>query len=596
MQIHTPHTRTRRMAVGAMGTALMLSFMAVTPSLASDQSAPADRPSPTGAAIPTASAPPGPITPNQQQSARPAGSVPPPPYVDSTPLSPKSDQQKNAMRQSVGFGGAEMGQRSKRVLDEKRPVSGLTAGSRNVPGLIPTATDPNHWQPGYGVQGQDVSAWQTNVDWSAQWNMGSRFAYVKASEGDYYASSTFTTQYQGSRNVGMYHGAYHFAIPNWSSGSAQAQYFVANGGNWSADGATLPPALDIEYNPYQGRTINGWNAGNVCYDMSPSQLSSWIHQFGDKIQALTGRYPVIYSTTDWWQTCLGSDSTFGDYPLWIAAYPNTPSGAPGTLPASWNQFSFWQYSSTGPFDGDSNVWNGGLAQLDMMANAWDRPSISMPTDATPVTGRWWGDGKTYAGWTKGGLWCLQQQASQPYCFWYGNSGDKPVTGDWNGDGIDTPGVVRNGVWYLTNSIYARGVDMEIIYGNPTDTPVTGDWNGVGATKIGVFRNGLWQLSGAMTRYPTVAYGFVYGNPGDVPVTGAWTGGKVWGVGVVRNAWFYLTNDGTRVSNAFEYGLIGDTPVVGDWDGVGGATAGIVRAGTWQLTNSNITRQVNITFH
>jgi hypothetical protein len=49
-----------------------------------------------------------------------------------------------------------------------------------------------------------------------------------------------------SANVGMIRGAYHFALPNSSSGATQANYFAGNGGGWSWDGKTLPGALDIE--------------------------------------------------------------------------------------------------------------------------------------------------------------------------------------------------------------------------------------------------------------------------------------------------------------------------------------------------------------
>lgn len=265
-----------------------------------------------------------------------------------------------------------MGQRSPRVLADKQSKAPTASpGSRSVGGAIhlavPTATDPGHWRPSIGVQGQDVSAHQGNVDWKAQWSQGSRWAYVKASEGNYYLNENYAQQYNGSRNVGMIRGAYHFAIPNWSSGADQARYFVANGGGWSADGYTLPPVLDIEYNPYEGRTINGFNFGNVCYDMSAAQMVQWMTDFGNTVRSLTGRYPVIYSTTDWWSRCTGNASGFGDYPLWIAAYPYSPTNSPGALPASWSQFSMWQYSSTGPFAGDSNVWNGDYAGLSRFA-------------------------------------------------------------------------------------------------------------------------------------------------------------------------------------------------------------------------------------
>jgi len=96
------------------------------------------------------------------------------------------------------------------------------------------------------VSGIDVSRWQGNVDWNRWWADGKRFAYIKATEGTSYRNPYFAQQYNGSYGVGMIRGAYHFALPAKSSGTSQADYFVAHGGGWSPDGQTLPGALDIE--------------------------------------------------------------------------------------------------------------------------------------------------------------------------------------------------------------------------------------------------------------------------------------------------------------------------------------------------------------
>ena len=265
------------------------------------------------------------------------------------------------MAEAIGPGGAEMGQRSARV-------SASTPPGQSPKPSAETLTSQGTWTPTFGVQGLDVSGYQTSVDWQQQWNMGARFAYVKASEGNYFTNNLFSSQYQGARSVGMIRGAYHFAIPNWSSGADQARYFVQNGGGWSADGYTLPPVLDFEFNPYEGRTINGFYFGNTCYNMSPGQLSSWVQDFGNTVRALTGRLPVIYTNTSWWNQCLGNPAGFGDYPLWIAAYPGSPTNDAGPIPSgSWGTYSIWQYSSTGPFAGDSNVWNGDYASLQRFA-------------------------------------------------------------------------------------------------------------------------------------------------------------------------------------------------------------------------------------
>jgi GH25 family lysozyme M1 (1,4-beta-N-acetylmuramidase) len=279
-----------------------------------------------------------------------------------------------------------MGQRSKRVTASS--TSALTEKLQTE-----SLSTEGTWMPTFGVQGLDVSGHQPNVDWQQQWNMGARFAYVKASEGNYFTNDQFNSQYQGSRNVGMIRGAYHFAIPNWSTGADQARYFVANGGGWSADGYTMPPVLDFEFNPYEGRTINGFYFGNTCYGMSPSQLTSWVHDFGNTMRSLTGRLPMIYTNTSWWRQCLGDPAGFGDYPLWVAAYPSSPTNNAGPVPSSWSAYSMWQYSSTGPLAGDSNVWNGDLEGLSRFAGGGPAPEPSDYSRITVAPGDFNGDGQ-----------------------------------------------------------------------------------------------------------------------------------------------------------------------------------------------------------
>lgn len=151
-------------------------------------------------------------------------------------------------------------------------------------------------------KGHDVSSHQKNVDWSGAKARGARFVYVKATESTNYRNPYFSQQYNGARTAGIIRGAYHFALPNKSSGATQAAYFVRNGGRWSADGWTLPPALDIEYNPYDSR--------HKCYGLSKAGMVNWIKSFSNELKQLTGRRPVIYTTTHWWNTCTGGSRAF----------------------------------------------------------------------------------------------------------------------------------------------------------------------------------------------------------------------------------------------------------------------------------------------
>ncbi|HET6503646.1 MAG TPA: lysozyme [Amycolatopsis sp.] len=204
------------------------------------------------------------------------------------------------------------------------------------------------------VPGIDVSGYQGNVDWTSYWNQGIRFAYVKATEGTYYTNPYFTQQYNGSYNVGMIRGAYHFAIPNDSSGATQADYFLAHGGGWSADGRTLPGAVDLEYNPY---------SGGDCYGLTASAMTAWIKDFSDTYHSRTSKWPAIYTSTNWWNECVSGDFSSTN-PLWVARYASSV----GTLPYNWGYYTLWQYSSS-PIDQDT--FNGAYDRLVAFATNHD---------------------------------------------------------------------------------------------------------------------------------------------------------------------------------------------------------------------------------
>jgi GH25 family lysozyme M1 (1,4-beta-N-acetylmuramidase) len=207
-----------------------------------------------------------------------------------------------------------------------------------------------------GLLGLDVSSWQQNVDWPAVAANGARFAYVKATESTTYINPYFTQQYVGAFQVGLVRGAYHFGLPDRSSGAAQADWFADHGGAWSADNQTLPGALDIEYNPY----------GPTCYGLGQAAMVSWLTSFINQYRARTGRWAAIYTTTNWWQQCTGNYVGFGaTNPLWIASWSNSV----GPLPAGWSTYTFWQWSNQPiHFPGDQDVFNGSQESLVALAN------------------------------------------------------------------------------------------------------------------------------------------------------------------------------------------------------------------------------------
>ncbi|KAJ1581230.1 hypothetical protein NDA11_001542 [Ustilago hordei] len=200
-----------------------------------------------------------------------------------------------------------------------------------------------------GVRGQDVSAYQPNVNFNTEASKGCKFVYIKATERTTFKSCTFSSQYNGATSAGLIRGAYHFARPNSSSGSAQAKFFLANGGGWSNDGRTLPGVVDLE-------SVSGQP---TCYGLSKSQLISWLQDFGSTYYSATGRWPTIYTSSGWWNECVASSAFAADYLLWIANYvlscPKMPTG--------FSYYSFWQYADSVDLSGDQDVWNGSLESL-----------------------------------------------------------------------------------------------------------------------------------------------------------------------------------------------------------------------------------------
>ena len=159
--------------------------------------------------------------------------------------------------------------------------------------------------------GQDVSGYQGNVNWSAQWNAGARFAYIKATEGTYYTNPYFAQQYNGSYNIGMIRGSYHFAIPN----TPAARPRPTTSSPTAAAGPRTARRCPARSTSSTTRTAPPVTACRRRACATGSGRSS------TEYHARTGRWAVIYTTTDWWTTCTGNYCGFwANSPLWLARY------------------------------------------------------------------------------------------------------------------------------------------------------------------------------------------------------------------------------------------------------------------------------------
>lgn len=400
----------------------------------------------------------------------------------------------------LGLGSARMGQGLARMAETgnaqvptTRELDGQTSGetikggaAASPDGLVaPQATT---WRPAGGVLGVDVSNWQGKVDWPAVWANGARFAYVKATEGNYYVSDTFVDQYSKSYAQGFIRGAYHFAIPSNSSGASQADYFVARGGGWTADGRTLPPLLDFEYNPYDADTLPS-GKGDTCYGMSAAQLVGWVRDFSNRMVVLTGTKPMIYTTAGWWNYCTNNSTALSDHSLHVAHYQTTRPA----LPAGWGSYNVWQYTDHGPVVGDWNHWNGSMTDLQNFARGRSttapgpqKPSVRSLADMVAIdsSGRLW----NYPANGKGGFGSRFQIGSG----WTGAKSINPA--DWDADGtIDLLVQWDNGTLSYYPGRTAGGFDAPVQIGSSgwqDFSLAMGPWvKGQGITIVGAHSDG-----------------------------------------------------------------------------------------------------------
>jgi GH25 family lysozyme M1 (1,4-beta-N-acetylmuramidase) len=227
------------------------------------------------------------------------------------------------------------------------------------------------------VQGTDVSSLQgTSINWPDV--AGSeRFVAVKASEGNYYNDTPdYGNDVTAAAAAGLYVMPYVFANPYQSNASNQ------NAGNgwgtvqaddgWKVIGAVTTPAyktsdlmlpvvVDLESDPY----VNSETNSNACYGLSQSTMVAWITAFINEMKKDSGKNPIIYTTTGWWNSCTGDSTAFKADPLWIASYGvSVPS-----IPSAWSNLTFWQYSESGAVPGI-----GGAVDLDSLG----------PTQASPI--------------------------------------------------------------------------------------------------------------------------------------------------------------------------------------------------------------------
>jgi GH25 family lysozyme M1 (1,4-beta-N-acetylmuramidase) len=198
---------------------------------------------------------------------------------------------------------------------------------------------------GATVEGVDVSEWQGgSIDWNAVKSSGRAFGIARVSYGTGHIDATFPGNWSGMKSAGLVRGAYQWFRPAQDP-IAQADIVVARVGKLGP--GDLPVTADVE-------ETQGVSGATIA-----AQLHAWV----DRIEAGTGKKPIIYSGKYFWNDNVGSGDFVG-LPLWIPAYgPTCPD-----LPNPWSDWRFFQYSDKGSVPGipggvDSDKFNGNLAEL-----------------------------------------------------------------------------------------------------------------------------------------------------------------------------------------------------------------------------------------
>ena len=234
----------------------------------------------------------------------------------------------------------------------------LTASPARAAATMTTAGGP--------VRGIDISAYQNAngpIDWRELAGHGIRFVAIKASEGTYYANPYYLPDARAASRAGLSVLAYAFANPDGAGGAATAS-FAVRAARYQRGRAELPLVVDLENDPY---------SASDCYWLGRGRMIAWIARFTSRARALTGSWPIIYTTAAWWQECTGSTGRFTRDPLWLADYDG---GRPAD-PSPWTRWSFRQYSESGYLPGI------GWTDLDLFQPAAGLRSLRPAADRKP---------------------------------------------------------------------------------------------------------------------------------------------------------------------------------------------------------------------
>ena len=149
-------------------------------------------------------------------------------------------------------------------------------------------------------------------------------------------------------DAGLDHGAYSYLQPGRSAADVQARrvlQLIARG-----PASTLPVMADCEH--FDGEM-----------DMSPDEFAAWLRVWLDIVAAGTGRQPIIYTASWWWnrESTVGFepwDSILARYPAQSPHRPQETWAPPPADPTNWAPWAFDKGPTGPPLPRGETRWNG----------------------------------------------------------------------------------------------------------------------------------------------------------------------------------------------------------------------------------------------
>jgi lysozyme len=195
----------------------------------------------------------------------------------------------------------------------------------------------------FPIHGIDISKWQGDIDWQAVKSAGTKFAFIKATEGGDHLDERFHANWAGAKAAGIPRAAYHFVF--WCrSAEEQADWFRRH---VPRDPGALPPVLDVEWNGHS-RTC----PKKIDSDLARKKIAILLKAMEEH----TGKKPIIYTDIPFHADVLKGH--LPEYDFWLRSTAAEPHERYDN-----REWSFWQYTTTGRVPGiagavDRNAFGG----------------------------------------------------------------------------------------------------------------------------------------------------------------------------------------------------------------------------------------------